>query len=78
MHGNVEEWCQDQYHDTYFGAPTDGSAWLKGGRKEIRVLRGGAWLTSAFGLRSTYHGSSAPGARINSIGFRLVAVARAQ
>jgi formylglycine-generating enzyme required for sulfatase activity len=27
MHGNVWEWCLDQWHDSYEGAPTDSSAW---------------------------------------------------
>jgi formylglycine-generating enzyme required for sulfatase activity len=27
-HGNVWEWCKDDWHDNYEGAPTDGSAWL--------------------------------------------------
>jgi len=28
MDGNVWEWCEDNEHDSYEGAPTDGSVWL--------------------------------------------------
>jgi formylglycine-generating enzyme required for sulfatase activity len=27
MHGNVWEWCLDEWHDSYEGGPVDGSAW---------------------------------------------------
>ena len=41
MYGNVWEWCEDWNHESYNGAPTDGSAWLSGGEQKYRVLRGG-------------------------------------
>ncbi|HMR43210.1 MAG TPA: SUMF1/EgtB/PvdO family nonheme iron enzyme, partial [Saprospiraceae bacterium] len=43
MSGNVTEWCQDVWHDNYEGAPTDGSAWMSGGRQGDYVFRGGSW-----------------------------------
>lgn len=43
MHGNVSEWTEDCYHDSYRGAPTDGSAWITGDCK-FRYLRGGSWF----------------------------------
>ena len=53
MHGSVKEWCEDEYHPNYFGAPTDGSAW-EGSRHPgaIRVLKGGAWSYYARTCRS--------------------------
>jgi formylglycine-generating enzyme required for sulfatase activity len=47
MSGNVWEWCQDEWHDSYRDAPTDGSAWQDTSGVEkgniTRVVRGGAW-----------------------------------
>ncbi len=42
MHGNVWEWCEDYYHNSYNKAPTDGSVWMSP-KGEYRVLRGGSW-----------------------------------
>ena len=42
MHGNLWEWVQDCWNDTYQGAPADGTAWTIGDC-ERRVLRGGSW-----------------------------------
>jgi formylglycine-generating enzyme required for sulfatase activity len=77
MHGNVYEWCQDWYHATYYGAPTDGSAWLSGGELKYRVVRGGSWHSSTQ-LRSAFRGNFTPDFRDSWHGFRLVAVVRTQ
>ena len=71
MHGNVWEWCQDKYHGTYQGAPTDGSAWESGDSPD-RVLRGGSWSILAQYLRSAYRINDSPGYRYRDFGFRLV------
>ena len=42
MAGNVMEWVEDQYHDSYTGAPSDGSAWVDLTSTE-RVMRGGGY-----------------------------------
>ncbi len=41
MCGNVLEWCEDDYHPSYIGAPVDGTAWVDGTRGDDRMLRGG-------------------------------------
>jgi formylglycine-generating enzyme required for sulfatase activity len=73
MQGNVVEWCQDWYHETYDGAPTDGSAWLSGGEQTLRILRGGAWVYEAPELRSTFRFRLRPDARNDVFGMRVVA-----
>ena len=52
MSGNVWEWTQDCWHDSYHGAPSDGRAWDKGNCAQ-RILRGGSWIGVAGGLSST-------------------------
>jgi formylglycine-generating enzyme required for sulfatase activity len=76
MHGNVSEWCEDLYHESYNGAPSDGSAWLSGGEQKDRVLRGGSWGSFDMGMRSTSRLGDSPGARTYDSGLRVVAVAR--
>ncbi|MCR9053799.1 MAG: formylglycine-generating enzyme family protein [Phaeodactylibacter xiamenensis] len=71
MSGNVWERCADHWHENYEGAPVDGSAWITGGEKHRRVVRGGSW--------DDYDGSCRPSLRYwyltnnrnFNIGFRL-------
>ncbi len=72
MHGNVREWCADDWHDNYSGTPTDGSVWL-GGNKDRFPLRGGSWDDYPDQCRSAYRNYNyTHDNRINTIGFRVV------
>ena len=72
MSGNVWEWCEDDWHDNYKGAPKDGSAWVdRPERGSIRVQRGGSWGNTARGCRSAYRDDWRPGLRAIDFGFRL-------
>ena len=73
MSGNVYEWCEDDYHDNYEGAPLDGSAWIdRPKRGGSRVLRGGAWGGAARRCRVSDRNHLAPVVRNDFVGFRLV------
>ncbi|MFZ4677762.1 MAG: SUMF1/EgtB/PvdO family nonheme iron enzyme [Nodosilinea sp.] len=72
MHGNAWEWCLDHWHDTYEGAPTDGSAWLSSGESKSRLLRGGSWFDVPRNCRSADRLWFARGNQDGNIGFRLV------
>jgi formylglycine-generating enzyme required for sulfatase activity len=77
MHGNVYEWCLDDWHDNYKDAPTDGSAWFssddklsdKSGRA---VLRGGSWDSFAGRCRSAFRRWNLRVNRYDFCGFRVV------
>ncbi|TCV90648.1 SUMF1/EgtB/PvdO family nonheme iron enzyme [Sulfurirhabdus autotrophica] len=73
MSGNVWEWVEDSYHDSYKGAPTDGSAWSGDGVK--RVLRGGSWNSEPQDHSATYRFWSVPAYRYGyGFGFRLARI----
>ena len=72
MHGNVWEWCQDHWHSSYKGAPTDGSAWIEGGSSERRILRGGSWDFNPWDCRSACRDLDEPGIDYSDYGFRVV------
>ena len=68
MHGNVWEWVEDCWNDSYSGAPSNGDAWLRG-NCERRVLRGGSWDVVPWHLRSAERDST--GGRLSDFGFRV-------
>jgi formylglycine-generating enzyme required for sulfatase activity len=82
MHGNVWEWCLDQWHPNYEGAPEDGSAWLDEDANQAsimkdeefhrRLLRGGSWYFYPRNCRSASRGHLQPGDVSSLVGLRVV------
>jgi len=70
VHGNVWEWVEDCNHDSYAGAPTDGSAWLSGDCTS-RIVRGGSWYSDPRFLRAALRYWYPANYRASFIGFRL-------
>ena len=75
MHGNVWEWCQDPWHRSYDGAPTDGSAWIEDGDSTYRVRRGGSCVDIPRDCRSASRYYNLPGSRYYTFGFRVCCTA---
>jgi formylglycine-generating enzyme required for sulfatase activity len=70
MLGNVWEWVQDCYHNSYKGVPADGSAWEKEGCA-LRVFRGGSWYNRPEHVRTAFRDGDEPDFRNFDLGFRL-------
>jgi eukaryotic-like serine/threonine-protein kinase len=75
MHGNLWEWCLDEWFANYHGAPTDGSA--RGDlesrdENKQRVVRGGSWFSSGQMCRAASRSSLPASYRHNHYGFRVV------
>jgi formylglycine-generating enzyme required for sulfatase activity len=68
------EWCLDHWHDSYEGAPSDGSAWLtpSASEEEPRLLRGGSWDYNPRFCRSACRNHDQPDDAYNLVGFRVV------
>jgi formylglycine-generating enzyme required for sulfatase activity len=70
--GNLWEWVEDCWHDTYQGAPTDGRAWNDGCTSiGDRTRRGGAWDANTVGIRSANRSPGGENDRSNLYGFRV-------
>ncbi|NEO74651.1 formylglycine-generating enzyme family protein, partial [Moorena sp. SIO3H5] len=73
MHGNVWEWCQDNWNQTYKGAPTDGTALIID-ENNYRLLRGGSWFSDPRVCRCAYRYWFGRVGSYGNFGFRVVVV----
>ena len=73
MHGNVFEWCEDEWNDVLTGQPADGTPRRARtpANAGFRVLRGGAWNSGPQGLRATYRYRVPAGLSLDYFGFRV-------
>ena len=71
VHGNVCEWVQDCYADSYDGAALDGHLSADRNDCPARVLRGGSWGDEPWYLRSAFRGRVKPDHRSCNYGFRV-------
>jgi formylglycine-generating enzyme required for sulfatase activity len=74
MAGNAWQWTEDCWHDSYAGAPTDGSAWTDTSCDSGRVIRGGAWLLGSGDRRAARRaarGATGGSSTVDDVGFRI-------
>ena len=73
MHGNVWEWCEDHWHESYNFAPGDDQPWFipAAAADEPRLVRGGSWDSFPRLCRSAYRDVLHPDLRSDLIGFRV-------
>ena len=73
MHGNVWEWCEDEWNDTLTSQLSRAESRKAGKRDDARcqVVRGGAWVNQPSGLRAANREWSIAEHRLNTVGFRV-------
>ena len=72
MHGNVWEWCQDHWSDTYEEVNANGVVRSALNDTETRVIRGGSWYANARNCRAANRRWFTPSNRNGDLGFRLM------
>ena len=70
MQGNVWEWVEDAWHDSYGGAPKDGSEWASGD-PHYRVIRGGSWRNDTSLVRAAIRDKRNVNVKFDTLGFRV-------
>jgi formylglycine-generating enzyme required for sulfatase activity len=76
MHGNVWEWCEDDWHENYVNAPKDGSAWNNRSGNSDKLIRGGSWDNHARNCRSANRNWYSHAYRNRHYGFRVLFCSR--
>ena len=71
--GNVAEWVDDCWNESYEGAPADGTAWYEGDCT-LRVWRGGSYGFQPRLLRSAFRFRIEAANRVNDLGFRVARI----
>ncbi len=72
MHGNVSEWCADDWHDNYQNAPTNGLAWFnRKNTDQDKVFRGGSWHDLPDNCRAAERSHNIPANLQHIVGFRV-------
>jgi formylglycine-generating enzyme required for sulfatase activity len=71
MHGNVWEWVEDSWHETYVDAPTDASAWLQDSDPNYRMIRGGSWRNESEKVRAAFRVRRQHSVEFDTLGFRV-------
>ncbi|NCS42594.1 MAG: SUMF1/EgtB/PvdO family nonheme iron enzyme, partial [Microcystis aeruginosa BS11-05] len=69
------EWCEDNWHGNYIGAPDDGSAWLDNDN-DYPIVRGGSWFDYPNDCRSAFRDYDLYRRDSRYNGFRVVCGAR--
>jgi formylglycine-generating enzyme required for sulfatase activity len=69
--GNSADIVEDCWHESYVGAPTDGSAWMSG-ICQRHTLRGGSWTGPAWAARTTTRSGQFASETASDEGFRVV------
>ena len=76
MQGNVWEWVEDVWHDSFEGAPVDGTAWLQGGDASFGVVRGASWHNEPELTRAAIRFKRHRKVQFDTLGFRVARTMR--